>query len=392
MPSLVDTVYYGRVVRETDSAPISGARVQLLYDFDKPQDGASRVPPEPTPEAQSDAAGYFQISAPFWKPYYGRIDAENHAPILFEMKAGHDTREKAATLSMPFGARIRVAVSRVDLSSAELTVRASVKSYEIARPSGASVILRSNPEWVVKTDKNGVGLLSGIPHTVPIALEVFDRSKLLRRERSALVLNPGEMRIVQIRVGDGVKVRGTAIDQDGQPITHNTVLLLPASDNAGSPPINTKCIGFIDSEDVLKEAKTDHRGRFYLDDIPPGSWWVGISPGRRWDSEDSADAVSPNATRVTIAPGAADVDVLLRAHRGLYIRGRVLQPDGRPSPNGQVFATIHEYESFDTFVKSDGSFALGPLSPGRFQVFASGSSRHVNSEPIEVDAGAQDGL
>src|SRR6185295_20276367 len=96
-----------------------------------------------------------------------------------------------------------------------------------------------------------------------------------------------------------------------------------------------------------------------------GKWLLGPAAERQdWDPPDP-QGLAPLAQVVEVLEGTPQQEVLVAVQRGLYIRGRVLDPDGKPAAkifvmgNAEVATWPLQTESGE-----DGAFALGPLVPG----------------------------
>jgi hypothetical protein len=141
---------------------------------------------------------------------------------------------------------------------------------------------------------------------------------------------------------------------------------------------------------AIGETLTSTEGEFTFEDVAAGTWLIGIAPDSDRRMPATEQRVSSNASRVTVLEGAGDVKVFLRATRGLYIRGRVVKPDGSPAANIQVHARGPRGGSIDGRSDDKGEFALGPMIEGQYQVRASGLLKYADSDRVAADAGARD--
>jgi hypothetical protein len=76
---------------------------------------------------------------------------------------------------------------------------------------------------------------------------------------------------------------------------------------------------------------------------------------------------------IEVEPDRDTIDVLLRAHRGLYIHGTTVDPDGTPVLAGLTAEAVTGISSFYASTTSDrktGEFAIGPLEPGEYRIRA----------------------
>ena len=101
-------------------------------------------------------------------------------------------------------------------------------------------------------------------------------------------------------------------------------------------------------------------------------------------------------------PQSGVVEVIVRSDRGLSIRGRVVGPKGEPMPDVAVSAKVDAKWSAEAASNGDGSFVLGPLVDGEYELTASPSRLHfragdqerpdaslAKSAPLRARAGAQ---
>jgi len=125
--------------------------------------------------------------------------------------------------------------------------------------------------------------------------------------------------------------------------------------------------------------------------VSAGVWRLSPEAKLRMHGADvSADEVAPVAMVVEIPAGVPEHEVELLVHRGLTIRGKVLDPDGNPATQANVSASQPPIY-INQNGREDGSFVLGPLAPGSYRVAADAYfSPAAPSESVRVEAGARD--
>jgi hypothetical protein len=196
---------------------------------------------------------------------------------------------------------------------------------------------------------------------------------------------PGATREVELRASSTCRLSGTVRDDAGNVVPELTLWLLRSEHGLRlyiSPYVGDERVG---------TAKSDAQGRFAFEKLSPGSWRVTPEPKARVPGGDVAtDGIAPVATLVEISAGEATHEVDLVVHRGLTIRGSVLDPDGQPVAGAGV-----EGHAANTYVgantKEDGSFVLGPLPPGSFMLTGgSFGSGFASSERVRAEVGARD--
>src|SRR5258705_6275898 len=115
---------------------------------------------------------------------------------------------------------------------------------------------------------------------------------------------------------------------------------------------------------------TNSAGGFILRDVQLGSWWIGIG-AVKLPGEDVMAGVCSVAMALRVSNDAIQEPVTIRACRGVQLRGRVEFMNGSPAIDARVSATpVGGQRSFSTRVDSGGRFVLGPLGPGRYELFS----------------------
>lgn len=222
------------------------------------------------------------------------------------------------------------------------------------------------------------------------------RVGLLRLPPRHLVLAPGEDARVELVVPGGVDVLGRVVDARGAPVAGAEVWLSETTDvervgrrHGAAQPIERGAV----------VATTDDRGRFLLSSVR-----VDQHLGARKAGHAPSVLVRPHG-----APGdECELELVLPGAEG-RLRGRVLDPAGRPVTGARVCAGdpragsdvvladgrgTHGPSVRTTTTDADGEFALDALTPGPtpLEVSRSGlavhrSAREAGSgpaEPIEI--------
>ncbi len=167
-------------------------------------------------------------------------------------------------------------------------------------------------------------------------------------------------------------VRGTLVDPDVKPLSDIRVAVDWLTD-AANHGVNQYGVG----EEELGSATTDRNGTFVIR-LPEGAR-AGLEP----------HDLDWQRTRITIKPGTRDLGRIMLARAG-RIHGRVVDAaNGTPLASQQVFAqaqdTSHVAQGFVTFgwamTDREGQYAIGGLSPGRFNVMFGGSVPRSAEQP-----------
>jgi len=390
-----DLHYVGRVLTAGDGLPISGATVEAVHIQSRfLQVGAGPAKPE-RKEAVLDATttggdGFFELRTSSAKRPYVRVRAPGFSMRLLVPGEGHGSLENAEVVLLARCSTLRVTL--LDASGSALpdaAVVLSTEPFELAQGLGsleatASFLQSSASEeisrWESSTDSLGRCEVVDLPAGVVLQTRVSREGRELKRD--VLTLDPGETREVVWRLGSGCRLEGTVVDQEGRPVAKKRVWML--RDELDREP---RYFEGLEDVDVL-EARTDDEGRFEFTDLATGSWRIGPAVDREpWDPPRES-ALAPWSEPLEIAEGEVRRSLVLRVHRGLYVRGKVLDPSGLPTAEAQVLGFQDGQGSVSTETQEDGTFALGPLVPGRYHVWASDfRGQQAGSEPVIAESG-----
>ncbi len=361
----------GRVVAEGDG-PLVGATVRFEtggHSF------VSGLEHETHAEMATGPDGTFEARVPSWADLRGRVDAAGFGPALFEVAPGYEERERALEIVLRRGATLR---GRVTGRANRVDVVVSAPGHELLVHDGGRFPFVGDVTWSTKLVEDGTWEHRDLPASVPLEVELRGSARALRTE-SGLELEPGEEHVLDWHLGAGATLTGT-LRAGGEPLARHEVWLVAESEMNRMPV-------FWPSTDRFASDRTDAQGRFRFADVGPGTWAVGPAALVRPD-EDRVVAV---AQRVEILPGATDVDVLIETHRGLVVRGVVLQPSGEPMPRVTVLAQRGDDGLWAAArADEDGAFAVGPLAPGTYEVTTTSTGAHAPSEPVTARAGEED--
>ena len=144
---------------------------------------------------------------------------------------------------------------------------------------------------------------------------------------------------------------------------------------------------------------TDSDGAFVLNHLVSGAWLVRLKPHKAIKESSSAQSYLGENREVELLPGQ-DLELLLWANGGLFISGLAVDNSGVPLSSGGAYASPVNYDyKYQTQVRADlendGSFRLGPLAEGLWEVDAFGenvSGSPMTGELHAVVAGSGDVL
>jgi len=194
----------------------------------------------------------------------------------------------------------------------------------------------------------------------------------------------GEVRRVQWSLPPETTIRGQVLDQDGAPVTAAKVLCV-------EPIVQSRY--FIPVDDaVLARARTDGSGRFRITGIPGGRWLIGVQP-ETMQVGGRPPGVARWGTWIDAPHQGGEILVQVTVYRGIYISGRAVAPEGFREHIWVQATQVDAGAGFDGFsevspCEDDGSFVVGPLIPGSYNLYA--SRPDAESSDQIVDAGATD--
>src|SRR4029079_10050685 len=134
---------------------------------------------------------------------------------------------------------------------------------------------------------------------------------------------PGQVTERTWTIGGGARLEGRIVDQHDAPVTKREVWLLK---KRGSYD------GYLDGHErgqVTTTDTSDEQGRFVLSDVAVGSWWLTVAPVSDQNAKTAGSDIAPKTQSIEITSASTQF-VTLRVVRGLFVRGRVLDPEGKP--------------------------------------------------------------
>jgi hypothetical protein len=385
-----DRTVFGLVVDGDTEVPIAGASVRMLDQREVFEALSARI--DVPVVGSTNPMGFFEVEAATWKETFARIEAPGYAFAVAGLRNLSLSSLEPSRILMHRGAVLLVNVEHEGVWRAGLTVRAEANGNQLLqhcddrmRFVGPFRMARE-----LQTDSYGSCRFDGLPSGVPLKVEVLERGAVVWRALEDPVLRPGAMTVVDVRIGTGCRIEGLALNQEREPAARMHLWLVPAKEAEGDPAASTRVFKNHEKGGVVQTARTDGKGRFVLEDVASGSWWIGPRPPEKSLARPSPSAASPVASLVTIAIGETSKEVTLDVYQGLFICGRVLWPCPPPTEGiGQVSAWSEQANFDDDFDPTGGSFALGPLVAGEYQVTASFFG-FVASEPVLARPGDED--
>jgi hypothetical protein len=352
LPTAYDLRFRGRVVDAVSGIGLGSASVRQMKRGGKRRDEGEEIS---TAEVAAD--GTFELTKPSWLQTCARIECAGYSPVSIVIQGGHelpgserDIRlQRAGTLEVRFSgfegraaAVGRIRVNGYPRDSADVVDREYVDPACIA--------------WEVTVDPSGRVTLGDLPVETELYLkaEVVEGERRIHSSVDKLSLATGEFRTLEIPLGSHAVV-GRVVDGSGTGVA-NVKLWLFSGDYDG---------WYLSGETwttVFATAMSDEIGRFAFDVLTPGVWSVGPAPGGAKKPRD--DGIAAVLTRFTI-PEAGDATLELRVHRDMYIRGRVIDVDGKVPLKCVVTCRPEGVNELHSTTDEEGRFRIGPLAPGK---------------------------
>lgn len=388
VPTNPDMRFHGVLVDCESGLPVPHATVTACRSIGSRQDadGAWAPSTRDLVEVRSDSAGRFEMRLSSWTRPFLRIQSSEHGPALALPASDHGSPDRAQVIRLSRAATLRAQVvdgAGQPIQEASVRLRAdgfALLAEEQEGVSGSSPHLPAEI-WNGELDASGRCTIAGLPANVPLSVQIRQGTEVLRKEPDAIRLQPGEIAERRWTVGSGGRIEGQVVDQDMQPVRSHAIWLLER-EWEGEQYIEMHAAG-----SAIKKATTDKHGRFSLEDVPLGHWWLCTAPTRSYGDPPSADAIAAK-TQSVLVESTGTKEVLLEVVRGLYIRGSVVDPVGKPEGRTNVSGQPSAASTWlQTSTNEQGEFALGPLVPGPCRLWADGSGSFAASDPVTAEAG-----
>lgn len=264
---------------------------------------------------------------------------------------------------------------------AKLTVILRARAGDVVQPRW-SLSWGGDVEWSSEVDEHGRFVIGDAAPSVSLAAEVKREGEVLWASPERIWLTELEVREVTWEIGHAADVLVRAVEADGGPASRLDITLdvAPQKGRRYERSLGPRARRGLTSED----------GTHIFKAIPDGHWCVSVA-AKQSQPHDSAPA--PALVRFDVDRVEESVEIVLPVHRGLYIRGVVLDWAGNPLSEQSVQAVGDEGGSMLGRAGADGNFSVGPLLPGGYHIRALTFGRGTNAPAIPVAAVAgQEGV
>lgn len=378
LPSGLDLPFWLKVVDIDTGSAIAGA---TIWDPDE-----RGVPIADRTMLTTDAAGLVHLQSRSWIYRTLTVTARGYGRSFLFAEIGHETSERAYVLELRRGAELTVRVldaARAPIAGAHIILGCA--PYELGRRDEATSSLHITTgedtvySWSGITDAAGVYTFQDAPSRAALAGRVFHAGREWPAPAPVL-LGPGETREITWVVGLEHVVRGRVVDRDGTPLGRCPIWMLKP---------DARGARYFDGGDQRPlEATTDDAGEFVFEGVASGSWLIGPA----WtDNRGGVASTTPaaHAQSLEITDDDSEVVVDLRVDRGLTIRGVVLDAHERPAQRAIAHArSLIDRALCSAPVADDGTFVLGPVLAGSYEVTASSQRGLASVETLDARSGA----
>ena len=390
-------LFFCRLVSASDGQPLGG---QYVLFQETPHKAGRRV--------RTDPQGCFSVASRFLPCSSIRSQVDGYEQICIRCSPDHQTVSTALEIRLCRAARLWGHVVRPD---GEPVANVAVVLVPGGTPMDDTYLYKVVQEpWSGVTDRSGAFEIDGITAGIPLVPRIVrpgakpPRNEPLSERTAGLFDGPwiqdsirvqthmlepplaqDEVREVRWIVPQGTTIRGRVVDQNGAPLARYRCLLV-------DPPYPSRYFGF-ELDAVVGRARTDDAGSFRIEDVPVGRWLLGVRPEASVGEERPSE-VAPWGTWIDVPQGGGEISTRITVYRGVSISGRVQVPEDVRDP--VTVQAVRDGVGTDGVFRAfadcerDGSFVIGPLIPGSYDLSASRTHHDAESATLLVPAGATD--
>lgn len=391
-----DVHYFVRALAREDRRPIAGAsgslvlRPKIRYG---PGELAKR--PESVTEhaATGDDEGLIEIQTSSWRLMDLRIHARGFVPAIV-FPAGHESPDDAQEVLLDRGASIEATVvdaGGASVAQVQIELKADFKS--MLQPEGAAVprgLGLPRARWSGVTGTDGRVVFEDLPARTNLGPTLTREGSSARARPDAIVLDVGERRAVEWQFAADCTLSGRVLDGDGKPVAGVQLWLMAVRD-VGSAQARRRQNYFTWGAGQSAQAQThsDDAGRYRFDSVAAGRWRLGPAAQRGSWTTPSESAFAPLVEEIVIPEGARSFEHDLVVQPSLFVRGRVVDPQGKPVRTRVQLESQDGAPCWTDESGADGTFTAGPISMGEFFVYAFAQNGFAHSEQVGVRAGGE---
>jgi len=281
------------------------------------------------------------------------------------------------------GVEVRVSVDLVELAHSagaeESAVQADSRGQDTMTRRVVGRVDGHEPwNWIAHTDAAGRVCFADLPRGVDLILDA-QAEGTVHAELAQVHFGLGEaQREIRLSLPAARGVPGRIQTASGEPIVQRRVWAVKSRTESAFAYLSN-------SQASAHAALTDAQGNFFFEQLPEGSWMIGLAP--RQHSSDSDQELPAYATRVEVNEAMRPVEIVIDL--GSRLRGFVVDSSGASCSDAFVTASpIGGDGMLSVSTLEDGSFDIGPVQRGAFELRAVRESCACASEPSVIDADA----
>lgn len=325
------------------------------------------------------------------------VEAPGWAPRMVVLRPGHASPDHPHALELLPGATLEAAILDEEGGPvAQALVRLSIEADDLLGrdelpPAARTQVLRADwltgrmlreqdgrslHEWSASTDAEGRVAFVDLPPALPLRVDIEAHGRLHEIARKVALADGGERRTF-VLPAEGA-LAGRAVDREGRPLPGVLLWAKPSQD-----PLDS--VYFSPADSTRNKTVTGADGNFRFEGLPAGRYLVGPAP--KGEEQGPGPAVPAFAVRVdTSNPGTEEL--LLTLDLDLFLRGIVLGPDGNVLAGAQVLALPGASGgTLQALTALDGTFRIGPVQRGAFELRATDDACACAAEPRQVSTG-----
>jgi len=366
-----------RVVARETQQPLADVEVVARVDAERWEDTVELV------RGRTDDAGEVTLLVPDFAPLVAVASLPGRSLSGARIRESRGEESAWSLIGLGRAGRIDALVRGLDGKPAEgIEVRVSTPGFGLGLGACTGGLT-----WSRTTDSAGRLHLEELPSQVDLRLLLHRGDRVVGGIGSPPIrLEPGEVRPLVLELASGCRVTGRVVDSAGSGLAD--VLLSLAGGRSEPVDRASGVLGAIDRHDSaleLARVRTDARGAFEVPDVPAGAW--RLAPAR---SSDLADV----GLYFEIEESERARALELRLDRGLFLRGTVLDPAGRPTYRAWVECRGVDEELREVQIETGdlpgGRFEIGPLAAGTYVLTASSDDPlWASGSPVRVRAGEE---
>lgn len=368
-----DATFVGRLLDAATGAPAVGVRVQMEATKGMSMsDRIRRLRLDKPSVANTGEDGMFEVPFHTWCDDYATF----YAPGRHLQRVHLEKPEEGETYECSLRRSSVIEGVIEGMYSDDARLEASFGIRDLAFPAVVRGGSWNDVGLYGEIEADGGFRLVDIPSKVRVRLRMMLGREILREWPDEIRLKPGEALSLNWPAPREPALRGTVTDSEGKPVRDQYLYLFKAGVQGGKL-LNTYV-------QPWRYAQTDSKGIYTFDELGAGDWTVGLAPRNRAPkgARRARDLeFAPIARSITTIEGETAVLDFV-ADAGLYITGRVLDPTGQ-GVDSSVSATS-PVGRVSGLTEPDGSFRLGPVPAGTFELVATALERSLLAPSASV--------